>query len=289
MLAREEGVPTLVFTDSDGGAMGFTRLEPHASNCSYADRNQRGRGVECKTHWIGNNRGDALFLPAVLAAKVACAGRFDWLLLGDDDTHFCYGKLHSLLRPHAPAQPWYFGGRLDCAVGRCLENSSAASRQHWALTTCPALLEGQPRRIRLGPFDRSLDVSLARSDCPELHAEAYRRPWAYGGLGHVLSAGLLRRAPVAGLQRCIDRLVFGGCDMRVSWCFGLLGFPPTLLGGPAFRDQYGLVGWSRYSRHREPSATCSLLEPIMSREESRSPRECAVNKVPRRRGSMVRS
>ena len=46
---------------------------------------------------MGNNRGDALFLPAILAAKVACAGRFDWLLVGDDDTQFGL-KLHSLLR-----------------------------------------------------------------------------------------------------------------------------------------------------------------------------------------------
>jgi len=275
LLARDAGLPTLVFSDSDAGEPGFTRLEPHASNCSYADRNSiHGRGRECAKHWMGNNRGDALFLPAVLAAKVACAGRFDWLLVGDDDTHFCRLKLHSLLRPHVPTTPWYFGGRLDCAGEHCLVNATPTPRRASALAACPALVGGPPRRIRLGAFDRSLDVSLVRGDCPELHADAYQRPWAYGGLGHVLSAGLLQRASTAWLQRCIDRLVFGGCDMRVSWCFGMLGFPPALLGGAAYRDSDGVVGWSRYSSHRSASPTCSPLEPIMSRDEAEAPREC---------------
>ena len=55
--------------------------------------------------------------------------------------------------------------------------------------------------------------------------------------------------------------------MRVSWCFGMLGFPPALLGGAAYRDSYGVVGWSRLS-HRSASPTCSPLEPIMSRDEA---------------------
>ena len=257
LLARDAGLPTLVFSDSDAGEPGFTRLEPHASNCSYADRNSiHGRGRECAKHWMGNNRGDALFLPAVLAAKVACAAASTGC--SSATTIRTRSPCPPLLRPHLPTTPWYFGGRLDCAGEHRVVNATRRRRAS-ALAACPALVGGPPRRIRLGAFDRSLDVSLVRGDCPELHADAYQRPWAYGGLGHVLSAGLLQRASTAWLQRCIDRLVFGGCDMRVSWCFGMLGFPPALLGGAAYRDSYGVVGWSRYSSHRSASPTCSPL------------------------------
>ena len=48
----------------------------------------------------------------------------------------------------------------------------------------------------------------------------------------------------------------------------------ALLGGAAYRDSYGVVGWSRYSSHRSASPTCSPLEPIMSRDEAEAPREC---------------
>ena len=173
-----------LFSDSDAGEPGFIRLEPHASNCSYADRNSiHGRGRECAKHWMGNNRGDALFLPAVLAAKVACAGRFDWLLVGDDDTHFCSLKLHSLLRPHVPTTPWYFGGRLDCAGEHCVVNATATPRRASALAACPALVGGPPRRIRLGGLKVVIDCA---------HGAAYHvAPMALWELGaNVIPVGV---------------------------------------------------------------------------------------------------
>ena len=100
---------------------------------------------------------------------------------------------------------------------------------------CPRLGD-PPGRIRLGPYSRGADPSI--KDCPAaVHASRIvggiyspGLPWPSGGLGHIVSRALLHNLSVAHLQACVDRLVYGGADVRIAACFALGGHGASLLG-----------------------------------------------------------
>lgn len=273
---RQTEVPALVFSD-------VAELEPpviyridgsHNGSCSY--RQRRSHATACADHWHGNNRGDAKVLVALLAVRAACAGRFKWLLLGDDDTFWCHEMLWPVLHRLDHSQPYFLTPQQDVSripefqpLERCpagsLQCRTRFSGRPNPLDECPDL--GPTHKIRLGPHSLGPDPTLMRRDCLQqfvderrspLAADSLRLAWYNGGSGAVVSTGLLELVPISLLQKCVDRIVHGGLDLRVASCFGLHGFAvvplPLASRVDAVKDSRGHGKQASFSTHRFGSA-----------------------------------
>ena len=272
---QESGVPALVFSnrvvaDLRGGSSSNVIPVPDpSSGCMYAGPTH---GCEAKHAGWGNNPADAKFLPALMAASVACKGRFRWLLVGDDDTQWCWPTLKKSLAPHDPATPLYFAHRVDgppnwipwrrqnptptvlnprgrfidrhCTGLHC-RTTFANSRS--PLHSCPALGD-RSQHPRLTPFGWGSDPTVSLQDCEfDAAVSVANLTWPYGGRGHILSEALVGSIPVDFYQSCVDRIVHGGCDMRIGFCLGLAGFAPAAL------DSSRREPWSS---HKTVPASC---------------------------------
>lgn len=175
------------------------------------------------------NLGDNKFLGVVLHANATKHG-FDWLLVGDDDTTFFLDSLAIALQKKDPSAKHYFGLSLDYPMSyyaKGVPKKPEPDRNfERILPGCPPL--GKPGELRLESFynHKGKDYTTVHKDCNATEFSDDQRiiwGWPHGGHGLILSRGLLDSISVEDWQKCIDRIVWRGSDIRVSSCVVGLG------------------------------------------------------------------
>ena len=134
---EQRGIPWMAFSDPDAKPP-LIPLELNVGSCSYDQLWRKPHVPACDGFWRGNPNGEPKFLSALLAASVVCAGRFDWLLIGDGDTFWCPQALHAALASFTPGQEalYFAGGRLDFPPTKRGNELAAQPWTWYALTAC---------------------------------------------------------------------------------------------------------------------------------------------------------
>lgn len=172
------------------------------------------------THDCNVAEADGKMLGAAFMSKYRRRG-FDWLLIGDDDTTFFLDNIAPALEGLNPIEPHFFSlGHID---GFLWEPADAHLQ---ALLNCPSI-GAIPRWVS---YDRFEDVTHHRRDCdPKSFENDKWFNWPHGGEGMIISAGLLENISNESMQKCIDRLLSHGGDVRLAQCLRFHGFEPAYL------------------------------------------------------------
>jgi len=198
-------------------------LTSHKNATLSAEPNIVVNGIEPLTFCrkgCNNAEADGKMLGALFMSKYVQRG-FDWLLIGDDDTTFFLKNIAPALKGLDPFEPHFF------ALGSIDGKAKQPADDHLqALQKCPSL-GAIPRWVS---YDRFEDVTKLRGDCnySSFQSEKWFK-WPHGGEGMVISAGLLDKIPNESMQKCIDRLLSFGGDVRVAQCLRFHGFEPANL------------------------------------------------------------
>jgi len=176
------------------------------------------------------NLGDNKFLGAILHANTTRHG-FDWLLVGDDDTTFYVDTVMRAIGKLDPSQPHLIGAGIDRPESAHKPNTTMYPTEKFKsyLNNCPPL--GPPGEMRLVSIwnHKGKDYTAVKKDCNATKLENDQLVpwgWPHGGEGTIISRGLLDSITMESFQKCIDRIIARGSDIRVSACLASFGFLP---------------------------------------------------------------
>jgi hypothetical protein len=168
-------------------------------NLRHVLRQSQIRSV--KWHGWHNHDSDNRPLRLIELANESLRGRFDWLAVGDIDTCFDLPALRKALRQFDSRQRLFFARPMSETWRGCgpLPNASMPC----CTIESVALGECRPRRR----FDRNYYERQIGG-----HVGGFHRPhaWTFGGVGYILSAGLLNSMSRDDGAKCSLRIVKSG-------------------------------------------------------------------------------
>lgn len=176
-------------------------------------------------------RNDNQYLGSVLSVNATHHG-FKWFLMGDSASSFMLPAIRRALAKYDHKNALYFGTSVNYPrPERGPPNASYGKLLH----ECPPL--GKSGDVRLVSFMNAdgKDATEDLMDCSamDLH-NTELLTWGFADAGHgvILSATLLNSITREAWQKCVDRVLFHGPDIRMSICLGTFGIGPEMLLDP---------------------------------------------------------
>lgn len=239
-------VPHVVYTDKPVNDTGL-----NVRVFQYREDNMTDRNI----NWMGHTIVDRLVPLAIYEANLTFYGTFKWLFMVDDDTIFFPKVLQHILSKVNHKLPLFLGQRVGwrdtfCQTAdqrrlnpfSCCTDWKRPCRTRWSpasdCTTPNFGVHAQSRDVCLPlmppfPTDGVPDGTCRGCFCPVTRRDDGRFRldmvngtaslvpafgFPYGGVGMVLSKGLLKKMPSDKWKDCAEKLQCGPGDFRTATC-----------------------------------------------------------------------
>lgn len=234
----------VVYTDKP---VHSTRLNVHTFQ--YRQNNMTDRNI----NWMGRTVADRLIPFAIYEANLTFYGTFKWLFMVDDDTIFFPKVLQNTLSNVNHKLPLFLGKHVgwlhtSCQTAEqrrlnplsCCRDWKRPCRTRWSpasdCTTPNFGIHAQSKEVCLPlrfPKEGVPNGTCRECFCPvtQRNDGSFRLDWVkgtaslvpafgfpYGGVGMILSQGLLRKIPSDKWKGCAEKLQCGPSDFRTATC-----------------------------------------------------------------------